>query len=104
MTVKILEPLKPLGLPKISKLGPTPVEPIPAYPLGQSPFPSSLSSSSTPQPVVIVPKCAEGHNSARPTTGERIEADEGTSGQSILEITNGLSADAAARLLDNSTN
>jgi len=45
-----------------------------------------------------------GHTPERPYTGVRIEPDEGTFGNSKLEITNGLSVDAAARLLDNSTN
>lgn len=56
------------------------------------------------QPVVVVPKCAEGQKPEELYTGERIEQDEGTSGQSMLEITNGLREDAAVRLLDNSTN
>jgi hypothetical protein len=58
-----------------------------------------------PSPVMsIIPSCAEGRKPERPYTGERIEPDVGASGRSTLEITNGLSVDAAVRLVDTSTN
>jgi hypothetical protein len=52
----------------------------------------------------IIPSCAEGRTPERPYTGERIEPDVGTSGRSTLEISNGLSVDAAVRLVDTSSN
>lgn len=54
--------------------------------------------------VNITPPCAVGRTPERPNTGERIEPDVGTSGRSSLEISNGLSVDAAVRLVDSSTN
>lgn len=52
----------------------------------------------------ITPPCAVGRTPERPNTGERIEPDVGTSGRSSLEISNGLSVDAAVRLVDSFTN
>jgi hypothetical protein len=54
--------------------------------------------------LAIIPSCATGHFPERPATGQRIEPDNGTSGSSTLEITNGLSVDAAVRLVDTSSN
>ena len=51
-----------------------------------------------------VPACAVGRKPERPATGSRIKPDEGTSGGSSLEITNGSDLDAAVRLVDNFTN
>ena len=76
---------------------------LPSVP-SKSPLPSSLGIPLASKPVVVVPKCAEGHSPERLATGERIEPDEGISGKSTLEITNGLSLDAAVRLVDSSTN
>jgi hypothetical protein len=102
--IKIPHPLKPLDPPKLTPLVPIPFEPVPVYREGQAPVTSSATIPPTSKPVVIVPKCAEGRKPERPSTGERIEPDQETSGESTLEITNGPISDAAIRLVDGSTN
>jgi len=54
-------------------------------------------------PKLILPPCAVGQTPERPETGYRIADDEGTSGESTLEITNGRSVDAVVRLVNVAT-
>jgi hypothetical protein len=62
-----------------------------------------VSSSSTSRPSVIVPRCAEGQSPERLATGNRIEQDEGASGESKFVVKNGLNVDAVVRLAEVST-
>ena len=59
----------------------------------------ALLTASDTQTLLVEP-CAEGEDPERPPTGWQIEADEGVSGRSTLDITNGLSLDAAVRLVE----
>ena len=54
-------------------------------------------------PVGVLPPCAQGREPLRPRTGERIEPDDGISGESNIQVTNVGSLDAAVRLVDNVT-
>jgi hypothetical protein len=69
------------------------------------PVPESRSiSEEEAEPIVVTPACAVGQIPIRPETGYRLADDERTSGESSLEINNGLNVDAVVRLVDTNTN
>ena len=76
--------------PEIKPIKPAPIRP--------------MKVKSSPLPTVLIPPCADGQIPEQPETGERIAPDEGTSGESTLEVTNGATLDAVLRLLDSSSN
>ena len=63
--------------------------------------PTPPPQAANPNAPLETPTCAE-EAVERPTTGQRIEPDEGTSGRGRLTITNGTNYDAAVELLDSS--
>jgi hypothetical protein len=89
--IKKPEPLE--KIPEIKPLAPLRLPPIRTH-----------ESNAPSKPLVLIPSCAIGHSPERPESGERIEPDNGTSGEATLEINNGLTVDAVVRLVDSSTN
>jgi hypothetical protein len=91
--------------PEIKPIAPEkPLPEVHYYIPGQLPqltFPPA--GPSLPPPLIVTPKCAEGQTPVRLRTGERIEPDEETSGDSTLKVMNGLNVDAVVRLIDAST-
>jgi len=77
---------------------------IPPIPTIRPTGPQIPPSKSNALPPIVIAPCAEGQTPERLDTGARIKPDEGTSGESTLEVRNGTSLDAAVRLVDNSTN
>jgi hypothetical protein len=98
-------PVKDSDRPRRSKTVIAPLARVPVYhQVKGTSVPSSGLTQPTPKPVVILPKCAEGQAPERLNTGERIEPDQGTSGESSLEVTNDPITDAVIRLVDTATN
>jgi hypothetical protein len=97
-------PTQSAQTPLQSSPAPQPIPIIPEIPQRKfKPGPPIALIAPVPD-IPLVPPCAEGQSPERLETGKKIVPDEGTSGRSVLEITNGTNFDAAVRLVDNSTN